>query len=103
MKLPTLSGRLRETSALVALSAATIFGCATPSAALVLTEQGIYGGGSTLASQALRQLFDCYSGKTIPSDGFTFTTSGTLKPGFLPKTCTATTHANPGIEALYAA
>jgi phosphate transport system substrate-binding protein len=67
MKLPTLSGRLRETSALVALSAATIFGCATPSAALVVTEQGIYGGGSTLASQALRQLFDCYSGKTIPS------------------------------------
>jgi ABC-type phosphate transport system substrate-binding protein len=99
MKLPTLSGRLRETSALVALSAATIFGCAAPSAAVAL-EQGIYGGGSTLASQALRQLFDCYSGKTIKGDGFAF---GAVKPGFLPKTCTTATHANPGIEGLYAA
>src|SRR5262252_5061892 len=86
MKRPTLAGRLRETSALVALSAAAIVGCATPSAAQIT--QGIYGGGSTLASEALRQLFDCYMGGLVLSDGFTFTTLATLKPGFLPKACT---------------
>jgi hypothetical protein len=95
MKQPSLAGRLRETSSLVALSAAAIVGCASPSSAANTITTGIFGGGSTLASQALRQLFDCYMGfntaMTVPggtttfTDGFTFTTVSTLKPGFLPK------------------
>jgi len=35
-------------------------------------EQGVYGGGSMLASQVMRQLFDCYSGFAIPGDNFAF-------------------------------
>jgi ABC-type phosphate transport system substrate-binding protein len=104
MRLPTLSGRLRETTALVALSATAILSCAAPAASL---EQGIYGGGSTLASQAMRQLFDCYSGKTLDMDGFTFTTvtltSTVPQPGKLPRHCTDATHHNTTIEGLYAA
>jgi ABC-type phosphate transport system substrate-binding protein len=99
MKLPTLSGRLRETSALVALSATAIFGCATPGATAV---HGIYGGGSTLASQVMRQLFDCYSGVKLFDDDFQFI-SGALHPGHLPATCTTTTQHNTTIESLYAA
>jgi ABC-type phosphate transport system substrate-binding protein len=100
MKLPTLAGRLRETSALVALSAAAIVGFATPSAAQIT--QGIFGGGSTLASEALRQLFDCYMGRTVGGDGFTFTSSSTLKAGQLPGTCSTTTQAT-SVQGMYAA
>jgi hypothetical protein len=64
---------------------------------------GLFGGGTTLSSLILRQLFDCYAGTTVANDGVTFSTGfGTVAPtpNLLPTTCTA--FSTP-VEGLYAA
>ncbi|MCA6120298.1 substrate-binding domain-containing protein [Bradyrhizobium sp. WSM 1704] len=63
----------------------------------------IYFGGSTLASEAFRQIFDCYShgivgSGTAYSDGFQFGTAAT--PGIIPTTCN--TIATTQVNGLYA-
>ncbi|WP_163284566.1 hypothetical protein, partial [Enterobacter hormaechei] len=69
---------------------------ATPANAAA--SNGLYFGGSTLASEAFRQIFDCYTGATVGAsgwtDGFTFSSSfnaNTPTPGLLPTTCTIVT------------
>jgi ABC-type phosphate transport system substrate-binding protein len=94
--------RLLATTSVVALAAAGSIGTAQPAQATA-TSAAIFAGGSTLASQTFRQLFDCYAGKTVPGDGFTFTTVTTFTSsppsvGFLPADCTT----NTGVEGLYA-
>ena len=66
--------------------------------------RGIYFGGSTLASEAFRQIFDCYTGgivgyynpasppATTYSDGYQF--GGFPGPGHLPTNCTVSTVVN---------
>jgi ABC-type phosphate transport system substrate-binding protein len=84
----------------VALSAVALIGTAQPSKAQIT--QGIFTGGSTLASQAFRQIFDCYMGTLVGNDGFTFSagfSSSPPTPGWLPTTCTASTVAVQGMYA----
>ena len=65
-------GRLCGTTSMVAIAAAAMLGSAAqPARAL----DGIYGGGSSLVSLALRQAFDCYAGATLSGDNY---------DGFLP-------------------
>lgn len=79
---------LGTASVLALLASSTI----TPANAQASTATaGIYAGGSTLASEAFRQIFDCYMGGIVGSgtsypDGFAF--SSTSGPGKLPTTCT---------------
>lgn len=94
--------RLLATTSAVALSVAGAMATAQPALAQA-TGNAIYAGGSTLASQTFRQIFDCYAGRTVPGDGFTFTTvtpfvSSPPSVGFLPADCTT----NTGVEGLYA-
>lgn len=80
---------LLGTSSALVLSAAAMLSAAQPANAAATN--GLYFGGSTLASEAFRQIFDCYTGKTVGSDGFTFSSSfnqATPTPGLLPTTCT---------------
>jgi phosphate transport system substrate-binding protein len=96
--------RLLATTSVAALAAAGSIGTAQPAQATA-TSAAIFAGGSTLASQTFRQLFDCYAGKTVPGDGFTFTTATTFTSsppsvGFLPKDCTSSTAGH--VEGLYA-
>jgi ABC-type phosphate transport system substrate-binding protein len=67
--------------------------------------QGIFAGGSTLASEAFRQIFDCYAGTTVGGDGFSFSSSfstASPTPGLLPTTCTSATVTTQGVLGLYA-
>ncbi|MES5481644.1 substrate-binding domain-containing protein [Bradyrhizobium sp. INPA03-11B] len=89
MKMQTSKYMLGTASVLALLASSTI----TPANAQASTATaGIYAGGSTLASEAFRQIFDCYmggivgSGTTYP-DGFAFN-AGFPAPGKLPTTCT---------------
>ncbi|MFN5720687.1 MAG: hypothetical protein ACK463_40265, partial [Bradyrhizobium sp.] len=64
---------------------------------------GIYTGGSTLASEAFRQIFDCYMGANVGfgtayPDGFAFDPSFPA-PGKLPTTCTLTSLPIQGMYA----
>ncbi|MDI4235727.1 substrate-binding domain-containing protein [Bradyrhizobium sp. Arg237L] len=59
----------------------------------------IYFAGSTLASEAFRQILDCYTGGTVgfgfgatANDGYQF--GGFPAPGHLPTTCTVSTVVN---------
>jgi ABC-type phosphate transport system substrate-binding protein len=109
--------RLLGTTSVVALSAAAMIGMAEPAKAQSSAPNGVFLGGSTLASQLFRQIFDCYTGANIAksgtTDGFTFTSSfpatytAAPQPGALPTTCTAATITTVGgfvttVEGLYA-
>jgi hypothetical protein len=69
MKMRFIPSHLLGTASALALSAAAIVGAAAPQPAAAAT-QGIYGGGSTLLSLTARQIFDCYHGAILPSDGY---------------------------------
>ena len=66
---------------------------------------GLWGGGGSLSSLAVRQIFDCYNGAEVAGDGYatasTFA-SAPPSPGLLPTTCA--THAGGyAVEGLYGA
>jgi ABC-type phosphate transport system substrate-binding protein len=99
----SVAGRLLGTTSVAALSAVAMIAAAQPAAAQNTISTGIFGGGTTLSSLALRQLFDCYAGTTVANDGLSFSTSFTTaapSPGFLPATCT---QFSTPVEGLYAA
>jgi phosphate transport system substrate-binding protein len=104
MKLQSSTKRLLGTSSVLALSAAAFLASSGTPASAQAT-QGIYFGGSTLASEAFRQIFDCYTGKTVGvtptyTDGYNFdaTFPG---PGKLPPACTSPTQA-ASVQGMYA-
>ncbi len=89
MRMQFSISRLCGTTSMVAIAAATMLGSAAqPAKAL----DGIYGGGSSLVSLALRQAFDCYAGATLTGDDYA---------GKLPAACPSTT--SPAVQGLYAA
>jgi ABC-type phosphate transport system substrate-binding protein len=103
MTTTSFAGRLLGTTSLVVLSAAAILGMQQPAAAQSTISNGIYSGGSTLSSLALRQLFDCYAGTTVANDGQTFSpgfTTAPPSPNLLPTSCTQFSTA---VEGLFAA
>ncbi|MGF6312183.1 phosphate transport system substrate-binding protein [Bradyrhizobium sp. i1.8.4] len=99
MKMQSSKYMLGTASVLALLASSTI----TPANAQVSTATaGIYAGGSTLASEAFRQIFDCYMGATVGfgttyPDGFAF--SPTSGPGKLPTTCTLVSVPMQGMYA----
>ncbi len=102
MTTTSFAGRLLGTTSLVVLSAVAILG-AQPAAAQTTISTGLYGGGSTLSSLALRQIFDCYAGTTVANDGQTFSSSFSSAPpnaDQLPASCTTVSTA---VEGLFAA
>jgi ABC-type phosphate transport system substrate-binding protein len=95
--------RLLGATSTLTLSAVAVLGALLPAGAQSLTSSGIYGGGTTLSSQAFRQIFDCYAGTTVANDGRSFSSSFSTaapSPGLLPASCTS---APTPIEGLYAA
>ncbi|WP_315833194.1 substrate-binding domain-containing protein [Bradyrhizobium prioriisuperbiae] len=99
MTTTSFAGRLLGSTSLVVLSAAAVIGAAQPAAA----QTGLYGGGSTLPSLALRQIFDCYEGATLANDGQTFSPGFTFSPpspNQLPTSCTL---VSTSVEGLFAA
>lgn len=95
--------RLLGTTSLMVLSAAATIGAQQPAAAQSTISAGLYGGGTTLTSLALRQIFDCYAGTTIANDGNTFSSSFTSSPpspNLLPTSCTMVSTA---VEGMFAA
>jgi ABC-type phosphate transport system substrate-binding protein len=111
MKTQSFAGRLLGTTSLVVLSAVATIAAqgpagaqsATDSAAATSISTGVFGGGSTLSSLALRQIFDCYAGTTVANDGNTFSSSFTTSqpsPNLLPTSCTLVSTA---VEGLFAA
>ncbi|MCA6120297.1 substrate-binding domain-containing protein [Bradyrhizobium sp. WSM 1704] len=81
MKMQSLATHLRDTTSVLALSVTALFASSsTPvHAQATLATRPIYFGGSTLASLAFRQIFDCYAhgivGYGTPySDGFSLPT-----------------------------
>jgi len=98
----TTRRRLLGNASALSLSVAAILGALPPLAAQGLISTGIYSGGTTLSSQAFRQIFDCYAGTTVANDGNSFSPAfgGTAPtPGLLPTSCRSV--ATP-IEGLYA-
>ncbi|HVJ51888.1 MAG TPA: substrate-binding domain-containing protein [Aliidongia sp.] len=79
--------RLLGMASTVALSTATFAALAAfqPAAAQSV---GLYGGGSSLSSLTMRQIFDCF-GHHPAADGYATTTVSPLTPGQLPSTCAA--------------
>ena len=101
MTTTSFAGRLLGSTSLVVLSAAAVIGAAQPAAAQI--SNGLYGGGSTLPSLALRQIFDCYAGTTVANDGQSFSpsfTSSPPSPNLLPTSCT---QFSTTVEGLFAA
>jgi ABC-type phosphate transport system substrate-binding protein len=81
----SFSKTLRDGSSLLALS--TVLITAQPAQAT----DGLFGGGSTLASLAERQEGDCFIGNIVTGDGYVFSPSfnqATPTPGLLPTACT---------------
>lgn len=104
MKKQTFNRALLGTSSVLALSAAAMISAAAPAQAQAISE-GIYGGGSTLASQAMRQLFNCYAGITVGGDGFSFSAgfdNTVPTPGLLPNSCKSVFKKVP-VQGMYAA
>jgi ABC-type phosphate transport system substrate-binding protein len=97
MKMRATPNHLLGTASALALAVTAIVGAAAPQPAAAA--QGVYGGGSTLLSLSARQIFDCYHGVTLPSDGYSFSSSFPT-PGALPTTCTV--GALSTVEGLYA-
>jgi ABC-type phosphate transport system substrate-binding protein len=96
---------LRGSASVLALSAAALFATSAARPAMAQPTQGIYAGGSTLASEAFRQIFDCYAGTTVGGDGFSFSSAfstASPSPGLLPSTCTSATVTTQGVLGLYA-
>jgi ABC-type phosphate transport system substrate-binding protein len=96
---------LRGSASVLALSAVALFASSAARPAMAQPTQGIFAGGSTLASEAFRQIFDCYAGTTVGGDGFSFSSSFTTAaptPGLLPTTCTSATVTTQGVQGLYA-
>ena len=103
MKTQSSMSSLRGSASVLALSAAALLAssAARPAMAQPIS-QGIYAGGSTLASEAFRQIFNCYAGTTVGNDGFTFSdafNSVPPTPGLLPSTCTS---APVAVQGMYA-
>jgi ABC-type phosphate transport system substrate-binding protein len=105
MKLQSSTKYLLGTASVLALSAATFFATGAPANAQAT--QGLYLGGSTLASESFRQILDCYTGAIVSngnathSDGYTFSSSFASTaptPGLLPTSCTVTAT----VQGLYA-
>ena len=94
MKLQSSTKHLFGTASVLALLASS---AVTPANAQAT--QGLYFGGSTLASEAFRQIFDCYTGKTVGGDTFTFS-AGFPGPGLLPLATTCTSAAS--VQGMYA-
>jgi ABC-type phosphate transport system substrate-binding protein len=94
-------GRLLGTTSLVVLSAAACLGAVSTASAQSAISTGLYGGGSTLSSLALRQIFDCYAGTIVANDGNTFSSSFPAGgPNILPTSCTL---VSTSVEGLFAA
>ncbi|ATQ66860.1 MULTISPECIES: substrate-binding domain-containing protein [Methylosinus] len=88
MSVFSVSKGLRDGSSLLALSTVALI-AAQPAHA---DNKGIFGGGSTLASLAMRQIGDCYLRQSVTGDGYTFSGSFNANkptPALLPTTCTA--------------
>ncbi len=103
MRLQSFAGNLLSSTSILTLSAVALCGTLHPAAAQSSISTGIFGGGTTLSSQAFRQIFDCYAGTTVVNDGHSFSPSFTTaapSPGLLPTTCTLV--AAP-VEGLFAA
>jgi ABC-type phosphate transport system substrate-binding protein len=100
MKLQSSTRRFLDTASVLVLStAAFLASSGTPASAQATN--GVYAGGSTLASEAFRQIFDCYTGATVGGDNFTFSSGfnpATPTPGLLPTTCTVTST----VQGMYA-
>ena len=100
MKMQSSKYMLGTASVLALLASSSI----TPANAQASTATaGIYTGGSTLASEAFRQIFDCYMGANVGfgtayPDGFAFDPSFPA-PGKLPTTCTLTSLPIQGMYA----
>src|SRR6201995_852988 len=95
--------RVLGTTSLMVLSAAATIGAQQPAAAQSTISAGLYGGGTTLTSLALRQIFDCYAGTTVAKDDNTFSSSFTSSPpspNLLPTSCTMVSTA---VEGMFAA
>lgn len=94
----TLNRRLRASASLASLAVA-LASLAVPASA---DPTAIYFGGSTLASQTIRQLGDChFSSGPIPGDGFMSSpsfTSSPPTPGLIPTNCVTV-----NVDLLYAA
>ncbi|MGJ4942111.1 substrate-binding domain-containing protein [Bradyrhizobium sp. HKCCYLS1011] len=98
MNMQSTTKYLLGTSSALVLSAAALLSAAQPANAQATN--GLYFGGSTLASEAFRQIFDCYTGATVGNDGFTFlTTTAPLSPGKLPFSCTG---IDTTVQGMYA-
>jgi ABC-type phosphate transport system substrate-binding protein len=105
MNMQSSMSSLRGSVSVLALSAAALFATSAARPAMAQPTQGIYAGGSTLASEAFRQIFDCYAGTTVTGDGFSFSSSfstASPTPGLLPSTCTSATVTTQGVQGLYA-
>lgn len=125
MRTHCFAARLLGSTSLLALSAIVTIAAAQPAAAQAqVTSEvsggpvspiatapapantistALFGGGTTLSSLALRQLFDCYAGTTVRNDGLAFSadfTTAAPSPGLLPTSCTQFSTA---VEGLYAA
>lgn len=90
MRMQSSTRHLLGTASVLALTAAA-FLASSGAPASAAANKGIYVGGSTLASEAFRQIFNCYTGATVGGDGFSFSSSfnaATPTPGLLPSTCT---------------
>ncbi|MBR0871349.1 substrate-binding domain-containing protein [Bradyrhizobium tropiciagri] len=101
----SLAEHLRDTTSVLALSAAALFASSgTPAhAQATLATRPIYFGGSTLASLVFRQMFDCYSHGivgygTAHSDGFHFGVP--TGPGSITTACS--TIVTTQVNGLYA-
>jgi ABC-type phosphate transport system substrate-binding protein len=91
----SVSKGLRDGASLLALSTVALMAAEPAHAA-----DGLFGGGSTLASLTMRQLGDCYARTTLTGDGYSFSSaynSGKPTPGLLPNNCTTSP-----VLALYA-
>jgi ABC-type phosphate transport system substrate-binding protein len=91
MKMQSSNKQWLGTASVLALSATAFLStAAVPANAQISQNDGIYAGGSTLASEAFRQIFDCYAHTTVGGDTFTFSSSFNAAgptPGLLPTAC----------------
>ncbi|WP_315833193.1 substrate-binding domain-containing protein [Bradyrhizobium prioriisuperbiae] len=98
MKLQSSTKHLLGTASVLAMLASAV---ATPANAAAT--KGIYFGGSTLASEAFRAIFDCYMGATVGATGWTDGFQFGVTP--LPATCTNSTSNTVitlGVQGMYA-
>jgi ABC-type phosphate transport system substrate-binding protein len=99
MRLQSSTKYLLGTASVLVLSTAALVAAAQPANAQAT--KGIYMGGSTLASEAFRQVLDCYTGTTVGGDNFAFSSSFP-GAGFLPTTCTTAPLKAPTVQGMYA-